>query len=83
MKEGVFIPIPPLWTSCALIAQSLALPDLELEAEGLIYYRWPYYFVRNIEAGKEHAGGCKRKDIPEVIRDLAKESLKDISRKPR
>lgn len=25
---------------------------LELEKEGLIYYRWPYWFVRNIEEGK-------------------------------
>jgi hypothetical protein len=56
---------------------------LELEVEGLIYCRGPYYFVRNIEAGKEHAGGCKRKDIPEVIKDLAKDCLKDIPRRPR
>lgn len=57
---------------------------LELEVEGLIYYRRPYWFVRNIEGGKEHVGGCKRKDVlPEVIRNLAKDCLKDISKRPR
>jgi len=57
---------------------------LELEVEGLIYYRRPYWFVRSIEGGKEHVGGCKRKDVlPEVIRNLAKDCLKDISKRPR
>ena len=55
---------------------------LELEKEGLIYYRRPYYFLRNIEGDKDRARGFKRKDVlPEVIRDLAKNSLKDISRR--
>ncbi len=36
---------------------------LELEAEGLIYYRWPYWFVRNIKEGKDHAGVYKRKVV--------------------
>lgn len=65
-----------------LDSTGLSSARLELEAEGLIYCRGLYYFVRNIEAGKDHAG-CKRKDIPEVIRNLAKDCLKDISRRPR
>lgn len=36
---------------------------LELEVEGLIYYRWPYWFVRNIEEGKDHARVYKGKVI--------------------
>jgi len=57
---------------------------LELEKEGLIYRRGPYYFVRSIEGGKDHAGGCKRKDVlPKVIRYLAKDCLNDISKRPR
>lgn len=67
-----------------LDSTELEAARLELQAEGLIYCRGPYYFVRNIEGGKEHVGGCKRKDvIPEVIRDLAKDCLKDISKRPR
>lgn len=61
---------------------ALSSARLELEAEGLIHCRGLYYFVRNIEADKDHVGGRKRRDVPEVIRDLAKYCLKDMSRKP-
>lgn len=64
-----------------LDSTELSSARLELEKEGLIYYRWPYYSVRNIETGKDHAGGYREKDIPKVIRDLAKECLKGISRR--
>jgi len=66
-----------------LSSTELSSARIELQAEGLIYCRGPCYFVRNIEAGKDLAGGRKRKDIPETIMDLTKGCLKDIPKRPR
>jgi hypothetical protein len=81
-REGKsFYADPTIMEILRLDREGLEAARLELETEGLIYYRRPYHFLRNIEGDKDRARGFKRKDVlHEAIRDLAKDCLKDISR---